>query len=128
MMQNAQSTLNVRSLDSRELRLASEAQASQRSLSKVAGTLGFASEEEAVRAVATTLGLDFVDLSLADPDLSLLKQFPAKLIHRFGIFPLGRIDDALVVVTGNPFDLQSIDAVSAALGVSVTPVVALPWE
>jgi general secretion pathway protein E/type IV pilus assembly protein PilB len=127
-MQSAQLVSEPRLLDAREFQIARESQVSHGSLEKVAGTLGFASEEQAVRAVAATLGLDFVDLSTTEPDLSVLGNFPVKLIHRFGVFPLSRAGDSLVVVTGNPFDLHALDAVSSAAGCSVTPVVALPWE
>ncbi|MEA1951547.1 MAG: ATPase, T2SS/T4P/T4SS family, partial [Planctomycetota bacterium] len=38
------------------------------------------------------------------------------------------VDGSLVVATGNPFDLHAFDAVSAATGMSVFPVVVLPDE
>lgn len=127
-MQSAQLVSEPRLLDAREFQIARESQVTHGSLEKIVGTLGFSTEEQAVRAVAATLGLDFVDLSTTEPDLSLLSSFPVKLIHRFGVFPVSRTDDSLVVVTGNPFDLHALDAVSSAAGCSVIPVVALPWE
>jgi general secretion pathway protein E len=42
--------------------------------------------------------------------------------------PLGRRDGSLVVATGNPFNWQLMDAVSAAVRESVLPVVVLPDE
>jgi general secretion pathway protein E len=128
MMQSDQLVSEPRLLDAREFQIAREAQVTHGSLDKVAGILGFPSEELAVRSVAATLGLDFIDLSTTEPDLSVLGNFPVKLIHRFGVFPLHRSEDSLVVVTGNPFDLHALDAVGAAAGCSVVPVVALPWE
>ena len=115
-------------LDAQEFQIARDAQMTHGSLEKVAVTLGFSSEESAVKALAATLGLDFVDLSTVEPDLSVLDKFPVKLIHRYGVFPIRRSEGSLVVVTGNPFDLHALDAVSAAAGCSVIPVVALPWE
>ena len=115
-------------LDAQEFQIARDAQMNHGSLEKVAVSLGFSSEENAVKALAATLGLDFVDLSTVEPDLSVLDKFPVKLIHRYGVFPIRRAEGSLVVVTGNPFDLHALDAVSAAAGCSVIPVVALPWE
>ena len=115
-------------LDSRQLRLAREAQFNYGSLRLIAAELGCETEEEALAAVGEALGLDMVDLSTAKIDLSLLRDFPLKLIHRHGIFPLAMEDGSLVVATGNPFDLHAFDAVSAATGLSVFPVVALPDE
>ena len=127
-MQSAQLMSEPRLLEAHEIQIARDSQVNQGSLEKIAGTLGFPSEELAVRSVAATLGLEFVDLSTTEPDLSLVGNFPVKLIHRFGVFPLNKTGDTLVVVTGNPFDLHALDAVSSAVGCSVIPVVALPWE
>ena len=128
MMQTAQLASGSRLLDAQEFQIARDAQMNHGSLEKVAVSLGFSSEENAVKALAATLGLDFVDLSTVEPDLSVLDKFPVKLIHRYGVFPIRRAEGSLVVVTGNPFDLHALDAVSAAAGCSVIPVVALPWE
>ena len=128
MSQAMQLSSEPRLLDAQEFQTAREAQEANGSLEKVLETLGFSSEEHAVRSVAKTLGLEFVDLSTTEPDLSLIKNFPIKLIHRFGVFPLKKTDDSMMVVTGNPFDLHALDAVAFGVGCSVIPVVALPWE
>ena len=86
--------------------------------------LGFVGEEEALRALGEEVGLDYVDLSEHEVDLSLLSDFPQKLIYRESLFPICRENGSLVVATSNPFDLYPIDQVSAATGLSVTPVLA----
>jgi general secretion pathway protein E/type IV pilus assembly protein PilB len=99
-------------------------------LIQIAAELGFATptEEDALRALGEAMGMEVVDLGSAQVDLSLLKDFPTKLIHRYTVFPL-RIEHAsLILAIGNPFDLHAVDAVSAALGTSVTPVLAVPGE
>jgi type II secretion system protein E len=115
-------------LSARDLSIARQAQQADGRLDQIAVELGFDSEEEALRAVGRALGMEFVDLASAKIDLSVLQDFPIKLIHRYGVFPLGYRDGSLLVATGNPFDLHALDAVSAALGASVLPVVALPDE
>ena len=57
---------------------------------------GFVSEEDALRAIGDEVGLDFVDLPQADPDLTLLKIFPHRLIHRQGLFPIRRTIEPFV--------------------------------
>ena len=57
-------------------------------------------------------------------DLSLLKDFPHKLIHRQSLFPVRRNNGELVVATSDPFDLYPLDELSAATGLSVIPVLA----
>ena len=77
--------------------------------------LGFVSEEAGpARRSANEVGLDFIDLAEADVDLSLLKTFPQKLIHRQTLFPIRRDHGQLVVATSDPFDLYPLDEVSAA--------------
>ncbi|HUE74479.1 MAG TPA: ATPase, T2SS/T4P/T4SS family [Pirellulaceae bacterium] len=86
--------------------------------------LGFCSEEQALKAVGEAVGIDFIDLSDIDVDLTLLKGFPHKLIHRQTIFPISRNQGQLIVATSDPFDLYPLDEVSAATGLSVLPVLA----
>jgi general secretion pathway protein E/type IV pilus assembly protein PilB len=86
--------------------------------------LGYCSEEQALRAVGDAVGIDYIDLNGIDVDLSLLKGFPHKLIHRQTIFPISRSQGQLVVATSDPFDLYPLDEVSAATGLSVLPVLA----
>jgi general secretion pathway protein E/type IV pilus assembly protein PilB len=86
--------------------------------------LGYCSEEQALRAVGDAVGIDYIDLNGIDVDLTLLKGFPHKLIHRQTIFPISRSQGQLVVATSDPFDLYPLDEVSAATGLSVLPVLA----
>ncbi|MBC8350416.1 MAG: Flp pilus assembly complex ATPase component TadA [Planctomycetes bacterium] len=90
--------------------------------------LGFVTEEAALRALGDAVGLDYLDLAETDVDLSLLDSFPNKLIHRQSLFPISRNNGSLVVATSDPFDLYPLDEVSAATGLSVTPVLAARTE
>ncbi|MFN0020527.1 MAG: GspE/PulE family protein [Pirellulaceae bacterium] len=86
--------------------------------------LGYVSEEQALKAVGNAVGLEYIDLAEANVDLTLLKIFPQKLIHRQTLFPISRQNGQLVVATSDPFDLYPLDEVSAATGLSVLPVLA----
>ena len=98
-------------------------------LASILPVLGVRTEEQAYRALAVTVRLRLVDLAKSQIDLSILNQFPAKLVHRYDIFPLG-IDDngSLMVATSNPLELHTLDAVSAVTTMPVIPVIALPAE
>ncbi len=89
---------------------------------------GYVSEEAALRAVAEEVGLDYVDLTTSEVDLSLLKSFPQRLIYRQSLFPIQRMNGSLVVATSDPFDLYPLDEVSAATGLAVVPVLASKLE
>ncbi len=127
-MSTVETLARVRTLDAPGLHLAREAQASRGRLDQAAKVLGFDSEEQALRAVAETLGLEMVDLTAIEVDAELLHWFPAKLIHRYNVFPISRQGGSLKLATGDPFDLHALDAISAATQTSVTPAVALPDE
>ena len=113
-------------LDARQLSM-SRVQ-NQDDVVEAAVELGFVTEEAALRALGDAVGLDYVDLSEIEVDLSLLDSFPNKLIHRQSLFPISRNNGSLVVATSDPFDLYPLDEVSAATGLSVIPVLAARSE
>jgi len=115
-------------LDARKLKIAREAQARDGGLHLVAGELGFDSEEEALQAVGQALGMEMVDLTKTTTDPEVLRRFPIKLIHRHEVFPIESDGQSLVLAIGDPFDLHALDAVGAATGLSIVPVVAVPSE
>ena len=90
----------------------------------VAIDLGYVDEEVALRAMAEEVGLDFVDLSQTDVDLTLLETFPTKLIYRQNLFPVARNNGQLEVATSDPFNLYPLDEASAATGLSIVPLLA----
>ena len=111
-------------LDQAQLEMSRSAQTDGGRLVDAAVELGFVTEEDALRALGSEVGLPFVDLTEADIDLSLLGRFPQKLIHRESLFPLRRENGSIVVATSDPFDLYPLDEVSVATGLSVLPVLA----
>ncbi len=115
-------------LDPRKLKIAREAQARDGGLQLVARELGFDREEDALLAVGQALGMEMVDLTKIKTDPEVLRQFPLKLIHRHVVFPIERDGESLILAIGDPFDLHALDAVGAATGLSIIPVVALPSE
>ncbi|MBL8889552.1 MAG: Flp pilus assembly complex ATPase component TadA [Planctomycetaceae bacterium] len=85
---------------------------------------GIVSESQALAALGKQVGMEFLDVATAELDLSLLKQVPQKLIHRHMLFPMYRRGETVYVATSDPFDIYSIDAIGAATGWIVEPVLA----
>src|SRR5690606_30921678 len=73
-------------------------------------------------------GLDYIDLAETNVDLSLLRDFPPKLLHRQALFPVRRENGSLIVATCDPYDLYPLDELSAATGLTVIPVLASRTE
>jgi len=115
-------------LTAEQLQAARRAYVSEKQFDHVARDLGCDSESDVLAAIARTLGLDVVDLEREEPDLSLLESFPVRLIHRFHVYPLRKEGESLVLAISDPFNLQAVDAVSSATGLSVAPVVVLADE
>ncbi len=111
-------------LDSNQLEQSRRAQIDGMRLDEAAVQLGFLTEESALRALGDEVGVRFVDLNETKVDLSLLKGFPAKLIHRESVFPIEQRNGSLIVATSDPFNLYALDEISSATGKSVIPVLA----
>ncbi len=124
MITDAGELLVRRGLLSEEQLIRSRATAAGTSVVDSAIQNGFVSEDSALRALADETGLEFIDLRKAEADLSLLENFPQKLIYRHAIFPIRREHGSIVVATSNPFDLYPIDEAAAALRCPVTPILA----
>ena len=106
-----------------------EALQSDGRLTSVLPILGLRTEEQAYQALASVLRLRLVDLAKSAIEPTVLDQFPAKLVHRYDIFPLGTDENgSLLVATSNPLEIHALDAVSAATAKPVIPVVAMPTE
>jgi len=112
-----------------QLQMARETLRHDGRLQSILSVLGTRTEEKAFHELAATFQMRLVDLAKSQIDRSVLENFPLRLVHRYNIFPIGTDEDgSLLVATSNPFDLHTMDAVSAATGRAVLPVVAFPTE
>jgi type II secretion system protein E len=89
---------------------------------------GLAKEEEVLRALAEEFGMELVDLTQVQVQPEVLRIMPSKLVHRRSLMPLRRDNGALVVATGDPLDLYSLDELSTLTGLEVIPVLASAQE
>ncbi len=115
-------------LDQRQLELARRAQSTSMRVDEAAVQLGLLTEEQALRALGQRLGLDYVDLTETQVDLSLLPVFPARAIYRESLFPISQTNGRLVVATCDPFNLYPLDELATATGKSIIPVLAARSE
>ncbi len=85
---------------------------------------GAVDKHAALDACAKEAGVEFVDLSDTDVDLSLLDDFPQKIIYRQILFPIRKTEDTIRIATSEPLNFYPLDEISAATGLSVEPVLA----
>jgi len=87
-------------------------------------SLGFVDEREALKAIAEAVGVEFIDFRETEVDLSLLDEFPTRLIYRESLFPVVAQNGHITVATSDPFNLYPIDEAAAATGKAILPAVA----
>ncbi len=95
---------------------------------QIAVQRGYLTEEEVLKALGEELGIGFVDLATEPVDLSILKMFPVRFIHRERLFPIAVFDRMLVVAVSDPLDLYPLDEIASITGMHVQPALALKSE
>ncbi len=89
---------------------------------------GFAKEDAVLSTLAEEFGLELVDVTQVKLNSETLASMPQKLVHRRNLLPLSRDNGTLVVATGNPFDVSSLDELQTLTGLHIHPVLASPRE
>jgi general secretion pathway protein E/type IV pilus assembly protein PilB len=89
---------------------------------------GFIKEEDLLPVLADELGMELRDLTNVMVEPETLQAMPLKLVHRRTLMPLSRENGTLVVATGDPFDVYSLDELQTLTGLQVMPVLASSRE
>lgn len=95
-----------------------------RSLGRVLVDLGVLTESQLVAALATQIGLKFVDLSDYPVDGSAVSRVPDMVCRRHHALPIGYEDGRLVVAMADPANVFAVDDIRSMTGLEVKPVVA----
>ena len=95
-----------------------------RSLGRVLVDLGVLSEGQLVAALATQIGLRFVDLSDFPVDGSAVSRVPAPVCRRHNALPIGYDEGKLVVAMADPANVFAVDDIRSMTRMDVRPVVA----
>ena len=112
-------------LDSVQLRQLADCLSLGESLEQLAEQWSFSSAHDLLATSARSMNLDWLESDSVYLALETLDGFPAKLIHRHGVFPLERGTGWLRLAVSNPFDFAAIDSVASAMEVEVRPVMAM---
>jgi type IV pilus assembly protein PilB len=95
-----------------------------RSLGRVLVDLGVLTESQLVAALATQIGMRFVDLADHPVDGSAVSRVSDTVCRRHTALPIGYEDGKLVVAMADPANVFAIDDIRAATGLEVLAVVA----
>jgi type IV pilus assembly protein PilB len=95
-----------------------------RALGRVLIEQGVLTESQLVSALATQIGLRFVDLSDFAVDGSAVGRVPGPVCRRHSAMPIGFEDGKLLVAMADPANVFAIDDIRSLTGMDVKPVVA----
>jgi len=95
-----------------------------RALGRVLIEQGVLSESQLVAALATQIGLRFVDLSDFAVDGSAVGRVPGTVCRRHSAMPIGFDEGKLLVAMADPANVFAIDDIRSLTGLDVKPVVA----
>jgi type IV pilus assembly protein PilB len=95
-----------------------------RALGRVLIEQGVLTESQLVAALATQIGLRFVDLSEFSIDGSAIGRVPGAVCRRHSALPIGFEEGRLLVAMADPANVFAIDDIRSLTGMDVKPVVA----
>ena len=82
------------------------------------------SEEDVLRWLAKEYGVPFNSLEGVEPDKQVLSLFPARILLKEELLPLGRTDAGVEVATSRLFATQGFDTLKTMTGLRLKPVLA----
>ncbi len=95
-----------------------------RSLGRVLVDLGVLTESQLVAALATQIGMEFVDLSDFPVDGSAVSRVSDVVCRRHTALPIGYDDGKLIVAMADPANVFALDDIRSMSGYEIKPVVA----
>jgi general secretion pathway protein E len=90
--------------------------------------MGFVDEREVLKVLGQQMSIPVIDLAEVKIDETLLKEMPAKLIHKRGLIPVQRVNGTLRVATADPYDITAFDDLRMQTGLKIEPVLASETE
>ncbi len=101
-----------------------EQQRTGQSLGRALVELGLITEGQLVRALASQVGMEFVELSNFQVDQSAVALVPAAVCRRHTVLPIGFEEGAIKIAMSNPGNVVAVDDIRTMSGRKVIPVVA----
>jgi len=90
--------------------------------------LEFAREGDIARVISEKMGVPYIDLF--EPELSpdIFKVLKADMAKKFGVVPVRKEANTLVLAMSDPLDIETMDNVRFITGFSIKPVLAMTSE
>jgi len=101
---------------------------SGKSLSEVLSDYQFCTTQQFYETIASSLGVDFVDLATFEPPQEIIRLIPGGLALLHRAFPLGVEEGNIQVALANPLNAQTAEDLRFALGKEIQVVVAPVYQ
>ncbi len=90
--------------------------------------MGFAREEDIARAIAQNLRIPYVDLFEPPVADNIIKMIKPDIARKYSVMPAKKEGGALVLVMSDPMDIEAMDAIRFATGLTIKPALAMESE
>lgn len=101
-----------------------EQQRNGQSLGRTLVELGLISESQLVRALASQVGMEFVELANFPVDIAAVALVPAAVCRRHNALPIALEDGVIKIAMSNPGNVVAVDDIRTLTNKHVVPVVA----
>jgi type IV pilus assembly protein PilB len=101
-----------------------EQQRNGQSLGRTLVELGLITESQLVRALASQVGMEFVELANFPVDVSAVALVPAAVCRRHNALPIALEDGVIKIAMSNPGNVVAVDDIRTLTNKHVVPVVA----
>ena len=97
-------------------------------LGSIVVDLEFAGEEDIAWVISETMGVPYINLF--EPELSpdIFKVLKADMAKKFGVVPVRKEANALVLAMADPLDIATMDNIRFITGLSIKPVLSMASE
>jgi type IV pilus assembly protein PilB len=88
-------------------------------LGRIIVDLGYASQGAILAVMATQIGIEYFDFSVAKPDPNAVAAVPRELAERYTLMPMSIADGALVVAMADPQNVLALDDLRIITGYEI---------
>ena len=97
-------------------------------LGSIIAELGFVREEDIARIISETMGVPHVNLFEPEISPNVIKLIKADMAKKFGVVPVKKEVNVLVLAMSDPLDIATMDNVRFITGLTIKPVMAMAVE
>jgi hypothetical protein len=90
--------------------------------------LEFAQEEDIARVISEKMGVSYANLFEPEISADVLKLLKADIAKKFGVIPVRKESNALVLAMSDPMDFETMDNIRFITGLTIKPVLSMATE